>query len=300
MTHAHGHRTGSPAGRVTIVTNGNYFSRLGLQDLLSSTSADLVFQVFVTTGLRKTSGNRAKEAVSLLGRWGGRYALYKVSTYMVPALGQKLRRRPLFVQAECRMLGIECHVARNVNTEPAKGLLRAFGPDLLVSYSCPYKIGDELLAIPRIGSLNVHSSLLPSYAGVCTYVHVLADGEEATGVTVHEMVTRFDAGRILAQEVIPISGPTSVFELFATQCQIAGHLLTAAVKECLSSGMVGGAPQDLVHRSYRKEPTKSDIRRLRARGHRLLRVTDVPALLYGPGRASDVPDARVANRGFDA
>jgi methionyl-tRNA formyltransferase len=264
---------------VTIITNGNYFSRIALQNLLRSQSDDLIVQVFVTTGLRKSSGNRANEAFRLLRLWGARYSLYKIATYVVPALGERIQRRPLFVRAECERLGLQYHVVRNVNSAPATKIIGAFVPDLIVSYSCPYKIGNELLSIPRIGSLNCHSSLLPAYAGVCTYVHVLAEGQTTTGVTVHEMVSRFDAGRILAQEKIPIPDGTSVFELFATQCRVAGQLLPRVVKECLASGSVGGTAQELSERSYRGEPTKDDVSRLRARGHRLLRMKDMPELM---------------------
>ena len=162
-----------------------------------------------------------------------------------------------------------------------KELIRDFAPDLVVSFSCPYKIGDEVLGIPRIGSLNVHSSLLPAYAGVCTYIHVLADGQEVTGVTVHEMVSRFDAGRILAQREVAIQPGASVLSLFLTQCEIAGELLHEAVLRCLDTEAIEGREQDIGARTYRREPTKDDISRLRRRGHRLLRTTDAKALVSG-------------------
>jgi len=267
------------ARRVTIVTNGNYFSHIGLRRLLAAD--DIELQVFVTTGLRKTSGNRAKEAFQLLRRWGLPYTAYKVATYALPFAGEKLGRRTLTVRTACQRQGITPHVVRSVNTPPARELIREFAPDLLVSFSCPYKIGAELLAIPAIGCLNVHSSLLPAYAGVCTYIHVLADGQPVTGVTVHEMVSRFDAGRILAQQEVPIEPGTSVLALFATQCDIASTLLDAAVRQCLGSGSIGGTEQDFGQRTYRGEPTRTDVARLRANGHHLLRKTDTPMLLAG-------------------
>ena len=265
--------------RVTIVTNGNYFSHIGLRRLLAADDVEL--QVFVTTGLRKTSGNRAKEALELLRKWGFRYTAYKVATYALPFAGEKVARRTLTVRAACERLGIPCHVIRSVNTSPALELIGDFAPDLLVSFSCPYKIGKELLATPRIGSMNVHSSLLPAYAGVCTYIHVLADAQPVTGVTVHEMVSRFDAGRILAQQEVAIGPRTSVFSLFATQCEIAGVLLYDAVRESLDAGAIGGHEQDFGQRTYRGEPTRGDVARLRSNGHRLLRPTDAKWLVAG-------------------
>jgi hypothetical protein len=270
-----------PTRRVTIVTNGSFFSNLGLRDLLASAGEDLTYQVFVTTGLRRASGNRAREAVQLLRRWGPRYSLYKVSTYLLPAVGEALGRGPLTVRSACGRLGIACHVVRNVNLSPAKDMIGEFGPDLLVSFACPYKIGDELLSLPRAGALNVHSSLLPRYAGVCTYIHVLAEGERTTGITVHEMVSRFDAGKIVSQEEIAIEPRMSVFQLFSRQCELGGLLLEEAIRQCLDIGHVEGREQDLAQRSYRREPTRRDIAQLRARGHRLLRSREALHLLTG-------------------
>jgi folate-dependent phosphoribosylglycinamide formyltransferase PurN len=278
------------AHRVTIVTNGNYFSHLGLRRLLAAAHDDIEVQVFVTTGLRKTSGNRAKEALQLLRKWGLRYTGYKVATYALPFVGERIGRRTLTVRTACQRLEIPCQVIRSVNSEPALELIRDFDPDLVISFSCPYKIGKELLAVPRIGSMNVHSSLLPAYAGVCTYIHVLADGQRVTGVTVHEMVSRFDAGRILAQQEVPIGARTSVFSLFATQCDIAGTLLYEAVDRSLDAGAIGGHEQDFGQRTYRGEPTRSDVARLRSNGHRLLLASNAKRLVAGlPGGPTDHP-----------
>ena len=280
--------------RVTIITNGNFFSHVGLQELLARDGDDIELQVFITTGLRRTSGNRAKEALQLLRRWGIRYMSYKLTTYILPLVGEKLGRRTLTVRTACRKQGISCHVARSVNTTAARQVIGDFAPDLVVSFSCPYKIGDELLGLARVGCLNVHSSLLPAYAGVCTYVHVLADGQPVTGVTVHEMVSRFDAGKIVAQREVPITPGTSVFSLFSTQCRIVGHLLDGAVRECLDTAAISGAEQDLGQRSYRSEPTRDDIARLRRRGHRLLRARDALRLLSGVPGGIPAPEVHPA------
>jgi hypothetical protein len=261
--------------RVTVVTNGNSFAMLGLEPLLREAGRRWDVQVLVTTGLRKHSGNRAAEVLALARRWGWRYFGYKATTYLLPSAVTALRRRPTDVRSLCAELGLPVTVVRNVNHEPTLSQVGEFAPDLLVSYSCPYRIRSALLGTPRVGSLNVHSSLLPAYAGVCTYVHVLADGVAETGVTVHEMVEEFDAGRVVEQARVPIAGRTSTFALFTAQCRLAGELLLSAVDRCLAAGEIVGCPQDLTQRSYRGEPTAHDVAELRRRGHRLMRAADV-------------------------
>lgn len=272
--------------RVTVVTNGNYFASLGLAPLLGAAPARFDVQVLITTGLRKQRGNRLVEVWQLARRWGWRYFGYKSATHVLPKAGRALRLGPGEVTTLCERLGIPVQRCRNVNDPEPMAAVRTFGPDLLVSFSCPYRITSRLLEVPRIGCLNVHSSLLPSYAGICTYVHVLADGCGETGVTVHEMVDELDAGRIVAQRRIPIPAHTSTFALFSQQCRVAGELLLQAVETSLVQGRLVGAAQDLSRRSYRGEPTAADVDGLRRRGHRLMTSADVVAFLRGPATTS--------------
>ena len=268
--------------RVTIVTNGNAFSNIALTTTFDGLADSVEFQVVTTSGLRRTGGNRLTEAARLFRRWGWRYTGYKLATYAVPLMQQLFTGTPRFVACACRDRGIPVHGFRSVNTPAARDWIASFAPDLLISYSCPYRIRPKTLALSRIGCLNVHSSLLPAYAGVCTYIHVLADGETTTGVTVHEMVNEFDAGRIVAQRELAIAPGISVCALFAEQSQVAGSLLVDAVRLCLSRGEVGGWVQDTSRRSYRGEPKADDIFALRARGHRLARFSELASLQPQP------------------
>lgn len=284
----HGHSNDVP--RVAIVTNGNYFANLALGTLLSRTRDEIDYRVVVTSGLRKQTGNRLRETSTLFRRWGARYSAYKVTTQvlprllaMTPAVGISgeapdaplLHRRPATVAATCRRLNVPVLATRNVNHDPGAAWLAEFRPDLLVSFSCPYRIESRLLDVPSIGALNVHSSLLPEYAGVCTYVHTLADGRSYTGVTVHEMVERFDAGRVVAQADVTVESGMSVFALFSAQCRAAGELLVDNVRECVETGKIVGDLQDDAKRTYFGEPTRDDVKRLRANGHRLLRAREL-------------------------
>ena len=268
---------------VVVVTNGNFFSYLALRQVLLP-SDHISWHVVLTTGLRRPQRSRLSEARRLLAVWGWRYAAYKAATYGLPALASTFTRRPLAVRRLCRERRIPYEVARNVNDGDMAERMRALNPSLLVSYSCPYRLRSHVLAVARLGAVNVHSSLLPAYAGVCTYIHALANGETETGVTIHEMVEEFDAGRVLAQEPVAIVPGMSVARLFAHQSEVAGRLLRRVVEGSLDDGRVSGTPQDLGARTYFGEPTKADVCRLRRRGHRLLAPSDVR--LFVTGRVS--------------
>lgn len=276
---------------VTVITNGNVFSNMALRPLMMGVGDSYSVNVVMTSGLRKPEDSRMREAVRLASRWGPRYTLYKAFTTLVPPVADRLVPSTLTVGSTCRALGVEAVALRNVNDSEGTSYLRSVRPDLLVSYSCPYRLGAQVLETARIGSLNVHSSLLPRYAGVCTYVHVLAEGEGVTGVTIHEMVERFDAGRIVSQEAVPIVPAMSVAELFTLQSTLAGEMLLHAVKAALEQDAITGVEQDQSLRTYRGEPRASDIRQLRAQGYRLLRLRDLRLVthlrLHQAGKAGE-------------
>jgi len=261
--------------RITIVTNGNFFSNIALSHLLQATRGQWEFQVIITSGLRKQRSNRLTESFQLLRQWGPGYFTYKFMTYSIPIILQVVSGKPRMVGRSCRKMGIPTIRVRNVNHDPTISAIKEFAPDLLLSYSCPYKITEAILDIPSIGCLNAHSSLLPAYAGVCTYVHVLANGESTTGITIHEMVEKFDAGKIIKQETMEIPPGISVFGLFERLCKLAGPMLVSTMNGIFQTRVIEGTTQEMSHRSYYGEPSRDDFRQLKKRGFRLMYFREI-------------------------
>src|SRR5690606_12718887 len=78
-------------------------------------------------------------------------------------------------------------------------------PDMIFSFYYRNLLSEKILAAARLGAYNLHGSLLPKYRGRAPLNWVLVNGERETGVTLHRMVERADAGDILAQERIAIA-----------------------------------------------------------------------------------------------
>jgi methionyl-tRNA formyltransferase len=76
----------------------------------------------------------------------------------------------------------------------------AYEPDAICVACFPYRLPDRLLRIPRLGSVNVHPSLLPDNRGPDPLFWTFRRGDTFTGVTVHVMDSGFDTGPILLQE----------------------------------------------------------------------------------------------------
>jgi methionyl-tRNA formyltransferase len=146
--------------------------------------------------------------------------------------------------------------------------LRALEPDLVISVSCPQIFGRALLALPRLGCINVHSARLPHYRGVLPTFWVMAAGESSTGVTVHYMSPGIDGGDIIVQETVPIAPQDSLRSLMR-RCKSVGADLVVETVGAFRDGSVTVTPNPAEAGSYFSFPERDDVRRFKARGRRL-------------------------------
>jgi methionyl-tRNA formyltransferase len=83
-------------------------------------------------------------------------------------------------------------------------LLRSVEPDLALCTGFPWKIPVEALAVPRLGIVNGHPSLLPRYRGPTPVAWAIRNGESEIGMTFHYMDAELDTGNVLGQVRIPL------------------------------------------------------------------------------------------------
>ena len=124
-------------------------------------------------------------------------------------------------------------------------LLRGLEPDLVVCMGFPWKIPPDALAVPRLGWLNGHPSLLPRHRGPIPVAWAIRNGDEEYGITFHRMDAELDTGAILAQRPLPIG------ELRRARGVLRAH----------GAGGDGGA---CARRSTRSPPARRAGRRRRA------------------------------------
>ncbi|GAB4366537.1 MAG: hypothetical protein Kow00128_10120 [Deltaproteobacteria bacterium] len=125
----------------------------------------------------------------------------------------------------CRERGIPVHAPARVNEAPWPERIREARPDLLFSFYYRAILGKEILAAPRLCALNLHGSLLPKYRGRAPVNWVLVKGETETGVTLHMMEEKPDAGDIVGQVAVPIAFEDTALTLFGKLERAAERLL---------------------------------------------------------------------------
>ena len=100
-------------------------------------------------------------------------------------------------------------------------------------------------AMPPLGTINVHGSLLPQYRGAAPINWAIINGEQETGVTTFKLQQEIDTGNILLQEKIPIAETETAGELHDRMKKIGARLLVQTLNE-LKAGTLTEMPQPVV------------------------------------------------------
>ena len=130
-----------------------------------------------------------------------------------------------------------------VNAPEVLEKMREARPDIIVTAAFGQKIGRELLAIPKMGGVNVHPSLLPMYRGAAPISWAIIRGETETGVTIFKMAERLDAGEIISQVATPIRPDETAGELTERLAGLGADLLVKTL-EAIAAGRASYRPQD--------------------------------------------------------
>lgn len=130
-----------------------------------------------------------------------------------------------------------------VRTPDFEAAIRALEPEMIVTAAYGRLLPANILAIPPLGCLNIHASLLPAYRGAAPIQWCLIRGERETGVTIMMMDVGMDTGDILLQRSIPIADNTDAGELSEILSQFGAEMLPEAISGLLT-GLLKPQPQD--------------------------------------------------------
>ncbi len=131
----------------------------------------------------------------------------------------------------------ECALAHNIpvmqpkriKTPEAIAELKQYEADVYVVAAFGQILSQEILDIPKYGSLNIHASLLPKYRGSSPIQHVILDGEEETGVTIMQMDAGIDTGDMLYKQTIAIEEDDTYESLHDKLMVIGGEAIVEAL-----------------------------------------------------------------------
>ena len=167
--------------------------------------------------------------------------------------GQRLQPTP--VKATALAQNVPVLQPERLRAPEVPATLGAWAPDLGVVAAYGRLIPDDLLAMPRLGMINVHASLLPKYRGAAPIQRAVIDGETETGVTIMRVIKALDAGDMLDKVHCPI-GPDETSDVLERRLSTLGASLLMDVVERLARGPVPEEPQDHSRATYAARLTK--------------------------------------------
>jgi methionyl-tRNA formyltransferase len=139
--------------------------------------------------------------------------------------------------------GIPVHAPGDPNDPRFVERMRCLMPDLLFAFYYRRLLSTELLAIPPLGAINLHGSLLPKYRGRAPLNWALIHGEQTTGVTLHYMDTKPDHGDIIAQRPVEIAVEDTALTL-SRKLTAAARTLLAESYPLIVAGRAPRIPQE--------------------------------------------------------
>ncbi|NRH24600.1 bifunctional UDP-4-amino-4-deoxy-L-arabinose formyltransferase/UDP-glucuronic acid oxidase ArnA [Pantoea stewartii] len=121
--------------------------------------------------------------------------------------------------------------------------IKSAEPDVIFSFYYRNLLCDDILNCAKQGAFNLHGSLLPKYRGRAPLNWALVNGETETGVTLHRMVKKADAGEIIAQQRIAIAEEDNALTLHRKLVDCASELLESTLP-AMKQGNIVGKPQN--------------------------------------------------------
>jgi methionyl-tRNA formyltransferase len=171
--------------------------------------------------------------------------------------GQSLGSPPVKLAAEERRIPVL--QPRRVREPDAQAALRDLAPDLQVVVAYGQILPRSVIDIARLGTVNVHASLLPRLRGAAPIQWAIARGETETGVSTMQIDEGLDTGPVLLQKATPIGRDETAADLEPRLARLGAEVLLETVRG-LDAGDLRPTPQDHEHATLAPLLKKEDGR----------------------------------------
>jgi methionyl-tRNA formyltransferase len=170
--------------------------------------------------------------------------------------GRGLRLTPPPVKVVAAKTGIRVLQPLRLKHDPQiQEMLRQVDPELIVVAAFGQILPASFFNYPRLGTLNVHGSLLPKYRGAAPIAHAILNGETETGTTIMKIDEGMDTGEIISQRSIPLDDKITTGELEVVLARQGAELLLETIPK-YESGALVPYPQDERLASFAPRITK--------------------------------------------
>lgn len=203
------------------------------------------------------SAGFAVPALEALARSGHELALVLSQPPRPAGRGLEEKRTP--VHEAALRLGLPVEIPATLKDPAVQSRLRALAPDLAVVAAYGLLLPEAVLAIPRLGCLNLHASLLPRWRGAAPIQRAIMAGDTLTGVCLMRMEKGLDTGPVYACRTTPIGPRETAGSLHDRLAALAAELLLAELP-AIAAGTAVPTPQPSEGASYAAKIAPEDQR----------------------------------------
>jgi methionyl-tRNA formyltransferase len=154
-------------------------------------------------------------------------------------------------------LGYQVSQPASIKTKEMADKIEDLKPDFLVVIAYGRILSENLLALPRFGTINIHASLLPKYRGPAPIQWAIINGEKETGVCSMLMVKELDAGNVLLSTKEAINPDDTAGTLYE-RLSLKGAAILIDTLKAFEDNRIQSMPQDHSLASYAPMLTKDD------------------------------------------
>lgn len=187
----------------------------------------------------------------------GGHRIEAVYTQPPRPAGRGLAPVPSPVETAARQSGLAVETPLDFKDEATRATLVAYRPDVVVVVAYGLLLPPAVLAIPPLGCLNLHGSLLPRWRGAAPIQRAIMAGDEMTGVMVMRMEAGLDTGPVALTARCPIAADTTAGDLHDRLMIDGAHLMAEALMH-LERGVLTFMPQSAEGVVYARKIDKSE------------------------------------------
>jgi methionyl-tRNA formyltransferase len=192
----------------------------------------------------------------LAGQGRGIAALAGVFTQPDRPAGRGMSVQPNAVKSWALSRGLPVLQPARLGSKEASELA-ALAPDVALVMAYGHVLGDEFIATARLGTLNVHASLLPLYRGASPIQSAVASGERVTGACLMRIVRQLDAGPVADRETVSVGELDTAAEVEAKLAASAVPLLARSLPK-LAAGTLEFREQEAARATYCRRLSRED------------------------------------------
>ncbi|MFO7647676.1 methionyl-tRNA formyltransferase [Halomonas sp. 3H] len=196
-------------------------------------------------------------AESLQALLASRHRVIAVYTQPDRPAGRGRKLTPSPVKALALAHGLPVHQPETLKAADVQAELAALGADIMVVVAYGLILPRAVLAIPPLGCLNVHASLLPRWRGAAPIQRAIEAGDTESGVTIMQMDEGLDTGDMLLVRPAPITAATTGGELHDTLAALGGEAIVEALDALAGDGLPA-TPQPETGVSYAAKLSKAE------------------------------------------